>query len=126
MSRIPGTIHKAHEQGDFESVKRGYTEAARLGDVDAMRALIEEYDEANLFQNWVWVFFSELLGKDLRSSSLRAYHDGGIYADQDYDDDQGGPLYVGGHEGVELAEINPEQQRNARETAGHLFSEMTQ
>ncbi|GAA6132281.1 hypothetical protein [Halopseudomonas sabulinigri] len=118
-------LEKAHEKGDFESIKRGYTEAARLGDVAAMRALIDEYDEANLFQNWVWVFFSELLGNDLRKSSLRAYHDGGMYADQDYDDDQGGPLYIGGNEGVELAEIDAELERNAREVAGQLFGKLT-
>lgn len=81
---------EAEAKGDFEGAKRWYTEAASLGDVDAMRALIDEYDEHNLFQNWVWVFLSELLGHDLRESSLRAYHDGGLYADQDYDDDQGG------------------------------------
>jgi hypothetical protein len=115
---------QAHEQGNFEGAKHGYTEAAMLGDVHAMRALIDEYDEANLFQNWVWVFLSELLGNDLRKSSLRAYHDGGMYADQDYDDDQGGPLYVGGNEGVELAEIDAELERNAREIAGQLFGKL--
>lgn len=117
---------QAEEQGDFEGAKRWFTEAATLGDVNAMRALIDEYDQQSLFQNWVWIFFSELLGNDLRKSSLRAYHDGGMYADQDYDDDQGGPLYVAGDEGVELAEVSAEQALEARRIAEQLFSKIAQ
>lgn len=126
LERAQIAAQQAEEQGDFEGAKRWYTEAATLGDVDAMQALIDEYDQQSLFQNWVWVFFSELLGNDLRKSSLRAYHDGGVYADQDYDDDQGGPLYVGGHEGVELAEVSAEQAVEARQIAEQLFSRITQ
>lgn len=117
---------EAEAKGDFEGAKRWYTEAASLGDVDAMRALIDEYDEHNLFQNWVWVFLSELLGHDLRESSLRAYHDGGLYADQDYDDDQGGPLYVAGDEGVDLPAISEMQEQDARQLAEQLFRRITQ
>ncbi|NWL79593.1 hypothetical protein DM872_22345 [Pseudomonas taiwanensis] len=117
---------EAEAKGDFEGAKRWYTEAASLGDVDAMRALIDEYDEHNLFQNWVWVFLSELLGHDLRESSLRAYHDGGLYADQDYDDDQGGPLYVAGDEGVDLPAISEMQEQEARQLAEQLFRRITQ
>lgn len=125
LERAHLAIEDAHERGDYESAKYGYVEAARLGDVGAMRALIEEYDAENLFQNWVWVFFSELLGNDLREGSLRAYHDGGMYADEDYDDDQGGPMYIGGDQGVELEGIGADLERNARDTARQLFSELT-
>ncbi|MCF7200685.1 hypothetical protein [Pseudomonas oligotrophica] len=116
------SAYEAEETNDFEAAKRSYAEAASLGDVDAMRALIYTYDQSNLFQNWVWVYLSELLGSDLRQSTLQAYHDGGMYAGQLYDDDQGGPLYVDGDEGVDLASISTEQELEARRVAQQLFS----
>lgn len=116
------SAYEAEKTNDFEAAKRSYAEAASLGDVDAMRALIYTYDQSNLFQNWVWVYLSELLGSDLRQSTLQAYHDGGMYAGQLYDDDQGGPLYVDGDEGVDLAPISTEQELEARRVAQQLFS----
>lgn len=113
-------------EADFESSKQRHAEAAALGDGDAMRALIYEYDKENLFQNWVWVYLSGMLGNDLRNGTLRAYHEGGLYAGEPYDDDQGGPLYVEGDEGVELVPISPEQELEARRLAEQLFSRIAQ
>lgn len=116
--------YRAEQEGDLEEAKRCYFEAASMGNVEAMLELIEEYDRDNFFQNWVWVFFSALLGRDLQQSTLRAYHDGGRYAGQEYDDDQGGPLYVSGHEGVHLTPLSSEQEAEAKRTAGELLSRM--
>ncbi len=96
-------------------------QAARQGDLQAMRHLIDHIDSENIFQGWVWVFLSEMLGRDLRNSSMRAYHDGGMYADQEYDDDQGGPLYVAGDEGVELEPISSAEEAEAKRQAAELF-----
>ncbi len=117
-------LQEAEQSGDFDGAKHWYKEAAVLGDVGAMRTLIEVYDQQNLFQNWVWIFLSELLGHDLRKSSLRAYHDGGMYADQDYDDDQGGPLYIDGDEGIALDALDLEQALEARRVAEQMFSKI--
>lgn len=126
LERALGAAHQAEAADDFDSAKQWYTEAAALGDIDAMRALIYEYDEENLFQNWVWVYLSELLGNDLREGTLQAYHDGGLYAGELYDDDQGGPLYVDGDEGVDLTPISAEQGLEARGLAEQLFRRITQ
>ena len=97
--------------------------AAQCGqpDLQAMRHLIDHIDSENILQGWVWVFLSEMLGRDLRNSSMRAYHDGGMYADQEYDDDQGGPLYVAGDEGVELEPISSAEEAEAKRQAAELF-----
>lgn len=63
-SALWGGAHQAEAADDFDSAKQWYTEAAALGDIDAMRALIYEYDEENLFQNWVW-------GVSLRTAGQR-------------------------------------------------------
>ncbi|PTU79107.1 hypothetical protein DBO86_10535 [Pseudomonas indoloxydans] len=107
---------------DHDSARHWNHQAALHGDVDAMRDLIDEDDRGNLFQNWVWVYLAEHLGTDLRKSTLRAYHDGGMYADQEYDDDQGGPLYVAGDEGVRLAPLSAADEAKAKKQAAELFS----
>ena len=122
LERAIDGAHDAEGEEDFEEARRCYQEAAALGDVEAMLELIEVYDQENTQQSWVWVYLSALLGEDLRQSSLRAYHDGGMYADEDYDDDQGGPMYVAGHEGVELEPLSAEDDAEAQRLAGEYFS----
>lgn len=117
-------VRMAEHTDDLESAKHWTHQAALLGDTDAMRALIEDYDQQNLLQNWVWVYLSERLGKDLRVSTMRAYHDGGMYAGQEYDDDQGGPLYVDGDEGVRLEPLSIEHDAEARRLASEHFSQI--
>ncbi len=111
----------AQEADDHASARHWKHQAALHGDVDAMRGLIDEDDHDNLFQSWVWVYLAEHLGTDLRKSTLRAYHDGGMYADQEYDDDQGGPLYVAGDEGVRLAPLSAAEEEKAKKQAAELF-----
>ncbi len=111
----------AQEADDHASARHWNHQAALHGDVDAIRGLIDEGERDNLFQNWVWVYFAGHLGTDLRKSTLRAYHDGGMYADQEYDDDQGGPLYVAGDEGVRLAPLSAADEAEAKKQAAELF-----
>lgn len=111
----------AAECGQPAMSKHWCIQAAKQGDLHAMRHLIDHIDSENIFQGWVWVFLSEMLGRDLRNSSMRAYHDGGMYADQEYDDDQGGPLYVAGDEGVELEPISSAEEAEAKKQAAELF-----
>ena len=115
----------AEDTGDVDSARHWNHQAALHGDVDAMRDLIDEDDRGNLFQSWVWVYLAEHLGTDLRKSTLRAYHDGGLYAGQEYDDDQGGPLYVAGDEGVQLESLSALDDSRARDTAQELFSRIS-
>ena len=112
----------AEETGDVHSARHWTHQAALHGVVGAMRDLIDEDDQGNLFQNWVWVYLAEHLGTDLRKSTLRAYHDGGMYADEEYDDDQGGPLYVAGDEGVRLVPLSASEEAEAKKQAAELFS----
>lgn len=121
MSKL---VWLAEEADDWESARHWSHRAALLGDTNAMRALIDSYDQQNLFQSWVWVYLSERLGKDLRVSTMRAYHDGGMYAGQEYDDDQGGPLYVDGDEGVRLEPLSIEDDAEARRLASEHFSQI--
>ncbi|MNM88754.1 hypothetical protein D3C81_1009770 [compost metagenome] len=118
-------FEKPHGGQSFDERRQSCLEAAGRGNVVAMRALIEEYDPDNTKRNWVWIYLSELLGNDLRESDMRAYHDGGLYANEEYDDDQGGPMYVAGHEGVELEPLNPEDDAEAQRLAGEYFSVIT-
>jgi hypothetical protein len=115
----------AEGTGDADSASYWNHQAALHGDVDAMRDLIDEDDRGKLFQSWVWVYLAELLGTDLRKSTLRAYHDSGLYAGQEYDDDQGGPLYVAGDEGVQLESLSALDDSRARDTAQELFSRIS-
>ncbi|HGS7893554.1 hypothetical protein N0590_18330 [Pseudomonas aeruginosa] len=122
LARAVNGAHNAEGEEDFEEAKQCYLEAAELGDVEAMLELIEVYDQENTKQNWIWVYLSARLGEDLRESSLRVYHDGGMFADEDYDDDQGGPMYVAGHEGIELEPLSAAEDAEARRLADEYFS----
>ncbi len=76
---------------------------AELGDLDAMRELAKTaLARDDLEEAWKWQHLAQQFGGDLTKSTMRAYHDGGSQDGQEYDDDFGGPLYVGGHEGLDL------------------------
>ena len=94
--------------------------AAESGDTEAMRQLIEEFDHGDPLQCWTWVYLAELVGKDLTKDEHYAINKDG----SSYDDDVGGPAYVGGREGVELIPISTEQSDAARRAAQLIFQEM--
>lgn len=100
--------------------------AAEAGDTDAMRRLIDEFERGDAQRSWMWFYLAEMLGTDLTKSHLQAFHDGGKNADEIYDDDVGGPLYVAGDEGVDLKALSEEGKREARKLADAIFQSIQQ
>lgn len=96
---------------------RWRTIAAQQGDIEAMRELIEGYDRLNLQQCWTWFYLAELLGADLSADEYEAIHENGSL----YDDDVGGPMFVGGRGGVKLEGIDADRDATARRAAVTLF-----
>lgn len=93
------------------------TVLAQKGDVSAMRELIEERGETR-FRIWVWMHLSRMLGRDLSQDRHEAINDDGT----PYDDDVGGPAYVGGFDGIELTPLATEENRRAQEEANQFFA----
>lgn len=106
----------AEHLGRRKDAWRWRTIAAQQGDTEAMRELIEGYDRLNLQQCWTWFYLAELLGTDLAKDEYRTINEDG----SDYDDDVGGPAYVGGRGGVELEPIDADQDAAARQAAASL------
>lgn len=90
---------------------------AREGDVSAMRTLIEDRGETP-FRAWVWMHLSRMLGRDLSQDRFEAIDEYG----GPYDDDVGGPAYVGGEDGIELVPLAADEDRRAEEEAAKLFA----
>ena len=102
------------------------TVAAEAGDTDAMRRLIDDFEHGDVERSWMWFYLAEMLGTDLTKSHLQAFHEGGNHADEVYDDDVGGPLYVAGDEGAELKPLDEEGKREARKRADVIFHRIQQ
>lgn len=109
---------------DQPNIEHWLTRAAESGDIWAMRTLIEQFDHRDLRACWKWIHLAQLLGTDLRKDDMKAYHDGGLYDGQLYDDDQGGALYADGIEGVRLESLEPREDAKARQDAAVLFSRL--
>lgn len=107
----------AEHLGRRKDASLWWTEAAMHGDTEAMRKLIEGYDRLNLQQCWTWFYLAELLGTDLSEDEYEAINEDGT----PYDDDAGGPAYVGGRGGVELEPMDYEQDKSARQAAATLY-----
>jgi hypothetical protein len=106
-----GRIHDVHEW---------LTKAAEAGDTETMRRLIEEFDQDDLQRCWSWVYLAQLLDTDLTRDDYHAIHEDGSH----YDDDVGGPMYVGGRDGIKLPPLSDDQDALARQTAKALFEKM--
>lgn len=109
----------ADADGRPELTHQWLTVLAREGEVSAMRELIEDRGETP-FRAWVWMHLSRMLGQDLSQDRHEAINEDGT----PYDDDVGGPAYVGGVDGIELAPLATEENRRAREEAAQLFAEI--
>lgn len=107
----------ADAHGRPELAYQWLTVVAREGDVSAMRELIEDRGET-LFRAWVWMHLSRMLGQDLSQDRHKAINDDGTL----YDDDVGGPAYVGGVDRIELAPLAAEENVRAKEEAAQLFT----
>ena len=97
-------------RGDKHRLREGAESAIRHGDVVAA---------------WKWYFVALSQGLDLTLSTMRAFHDGGVNDGEFYDSDFGGPLYVGGDEGLDLPKISDEQKVIAQAMAEQLLSDAT-
>lgn len=106
-----GRIHDIHEW---------LTKAAEAGDTEAMRRLIEEFDQDDLQRCWSWVYLAQLLDTDLMRDDYYAIHEDGSL----YDDDVGGPMYVDGRDGIKLPPLTDDQDALARQTAKALFEKI--
>jgi hypothetical protein len=100
------------------------TIAAEVGDVESIQTLIESYDKIDLERCWTWIYLAQLLGTDLTKDDMRAYHDGGPQADQEYDDDFGGAAYVSGREAIKLKPLSADADGKARQRAGELYQKL--
>ena len=110
-------VDVAAEHGDDERVRYWLTIAAQEGDIGAMRELILDHGEP-ADQAWVWMYLSRLLGRDLSQDRFEAINEDGTL----YDDDIGGPAYVGGDEGIYLDPLPADADRSAHQTATQFFA----
>ncbi|MDD5580994.1 MAG: hypothetical protein PHY16_17190 [Methylobacter sp.] len=106
-----GRIHDIHEW---------LTKAAEAGDTEAMRRLIEEFDQDDLQRCWSWIYLAQLLDTDLMRDDYYAIHEDG----SDYDDDVGGNMYMDGRDGIKLPPLSGDQDALVRQTAKALFEKM--
>lgn len=83
----------------------------------AERALAQD----DAFRAWMWQYVALARGDDLTRSTLAARHAEGGRADQFYDSDFGGPLYVDGDEGLSLPALSRVEHRAARDKAREIL-----
>lgn len=114
---LPRALETLADRGDTWALRR----MAEAGDVDAIRDLAHQAVETDMAQAWMWQYLAQMLGTDLTESTLRAYHEDGLRAGQQYDDDFGGALYVDGDEGLPLIPLDTVQARAAKKLAREIF-----
>lgn len=107
----------AQRLGRHGDAKKWLTVAAEAGDTEAMRQLIEEYDQRDLVRCWTWVYLAKLMDVDLTMDEHYAINEDG----SPYDDDVGGTVYVGGRDGVVIDPISAEQDAVARDAAKKIL-----
>lgn len=111
-----------YDSVESESSTWALRQMAEAGDLQAMRELAQlAIDSEDLQQAWLWQHLALLLNEDLTRSTMRAYHEGGFYAGQEYDDDCGGPMYFDGNIGLHLPALDPATDIRVREQAVHMF-----
>jgi hypothetical protein len=84
------------------------TIAAEAGDVESIQTLIESYDKDRLGALLDVDLPRPVAGYRPDEDDMRAYHDGGPQADQEYDDDFGGAAYVAGREAINSSRSSAE------------------
>lgn len=92
--------------------------AASEGDFEAMRELIEVYDRHDPVACWTWHHLALRLDEDLTLDRHVAINEDGSL----WDEDIGGPAYVGGEDGVVLPEIEHAQHEQAIREAEKLYA----
>ena len=112
-----GMADLADVHGHPELANQWLTMLACEGEVSVMRELIE-YRGETPFRAWVWMHLSRMLGQDLSQDRPEAINEDGT----PYDDDVGGPAYVGGVDGIKLMPLAVEENTRAEEEAARLFA----
>ena len=103
-----------------KDVKHWLTIAAESGDTDAMRRLIEEFDNKDLQRCWTWLYLAKMMGTDLTKSNYDAIHEDGSL----YDDDVGGPMFADGIDGISIPTLDEAHDKIAKKFAENLFKEI--
>jgi TPR repeat protein len=107
----------AERLGRFEDAHRWLSLAAESGNIEAMLELIEGYDQADPVRLWTWVYLAQELGTDFTRDQHEAINEDG----SPYDDDAGGPCYVGGRDALELTPLDDKNDAIARRLADEMF-----
>lgn len=110
-------LHKLAHTGDDWAL----TQIAQRGNTNAIRELAEKSVNSDMTKAWMWHYYALLFDIDLTKSTLQAFHDGGLYDGQLYDDDCGGQMFVDGDEGLKLKPISEAQDQLAQEEARSMF-----
>lgn len=126
------TLREAAKNGSFKAIESlaskgelwAIEKLAETGNIDAIWDLAQMEMQSDLVKAWSWVYVAKMLGTDFTESNMRAYHEGGLYDGQEYDDDSGGPLYVAGDEGMDLTPLKPKQDLAAQELARSFFEKI--
>jgi len=118
VNSTPALVAEIAERlGRPNDARKWLTAAAEAGDSEAMRQLIEDYDNDDLQRCWTWVYLAELVGVDLTKDEYHAIHEDG----SPYVDDVGGSMFVGGRGGIELVPLSAEREVDARRAAQEIF-----
>lgn len=110
----------AAELGQFEPAGNWCAIAAQGGDIEAVRQMIELFDRDDLLRRWTWLHFARLLGTDLTQDDYRLINEDGSA----YDDDVGGPGFPVGVDGIDLPELDKQQDALARRSADAMVERM--
>jgi hypothetical protein len=103
-----------------KDVKHWLTIAAESGDTDAMRRLIEEFDNNDLQRCWTWLYLAKMMGTDLTKSNYHAIHEDGSF----YNDDVGGPMYADGVDGLNIPNLDDTHNNQAKKLAEDIFAQI--
>jgi hypothetical protein len=111
----------AKELGRLNDCKHWMVQAAMEGDTDALGYLIEYFGDETPMETWIWHNLSLALGVDHTQDNYYAINDDGSM----YDDDIGGPAFVGGEGGLDLPDLSEEEKHVAMKRAKQLASAIT-
>lgn len=101
-----------------EEARHWFRIAASGGDFEAMRELIEVYDRHDPVACWTWHHLALKLGEDLTIDQHVAINEDGSL----WDEDIGGPAYVGGMGGVVLPHIDDAAREQAIREAERRYA----
>ena len=111
-------LEQLAERGDAWAEER----VAEWGDAHWLRSAAERaLSNGNAVRAWTWQYLALEHGLDLTRSTMAAYHDGGQQDGQFYDSDFGGPMYVGGEEGLVLPGLSRAQHQDAKAKAREIL-----